>query len=254
MRKQVYLTIDDGPSLDFKEKVDFLYKRHIPATFFCLGEKIKNHKEDVAYAIRKGFLIGNHSFSHKHFSDLSIEEGKDSIQKTDEIIDEVYKLSSIQRPIKVFRFPYFDQGGDISGEDYENKWAKPESEWFLYPRKDRRNTLQVFLSELGYTQPKFRGLNLKFFKDKAMLEYNDVRCTFDQMEYFLGIENAPYGMGKEEAILGRIDEDFPYDGRALNCLETSDIILIHDHERTTELFYKIINKYIEKNFEFLRIE
>jgi hypothetical protein len=92
---------------------------------------------------------------------------------------------------------------------------------------------------------------MKYFTDKNLMEGVDVRCTFDQMEYFLGMENAPYGMSEEEAILGRIDEDVPYGGRSLNCLETSDIILTHDEEKTTELFFKIINRYLEKNFEFM---
>lgn len=106
---------------------------------------------------------------------------------------------------------------------------------------------------MNYTQPLFKDVNIKYFLDKEMFDFLDVRSTFDQMEYFLGVDNAPYGMDKEEAILGRIDEDVPYGGRALNCLDTSDIILIHDHDNTTELYYKIINKYIEKNFEFIKV-
>lgn len=253
MRKQVYLTIDDAPSKDFKEKVDFLYERNIPAVFFCVGENIEKHIDDAVYAIRKGFLIGNHAYIHKHFSDMTIDEGKKSIRQTDEIIDEAYKAAGIKRPIKVFRFPYFDMGGDNSGDDYEGKWSKSENEWFLYPRKERRLAFQAFLKELGYIQPQFEGVNSKYLSDKEMFDFLDVRCTFDQMEYFLGVDNAPYGMEKEEAILGRIDKDVPYAGRGLNCLDTTDIILMHDHENTTELFFKIIDRYIEKNFVFLEI-
>ena len=37
------------------------------------------------------------------------------------------------------------------------------------------------------------GIKLEYFSDKAsMFEYLDVKCTFDQMEYNLGRENAPY--------------------------------------------------------------
>lgn len=254
MIKQVYLTIDDAPGKDFKDKVDFLYQRNIPAIFFCIGEKIKKHLDDVAYAIRKGFLIGNHSYSHKHFSDLTIEEAKESIQMTDDVIEEAYKIAGIERPIKVFRFPYFDQGGDNSGDDYESKWSKPQSEWNLYKRKDRMIALQEFLKQLAYVQPHFKGVNPKYMSDKAIFDFLDVRCTFDQMEYFLDVDNAPYGMDNEEAILGRIDEDVPYDGRTLNCLDTTDIILLHDHDNTTKLFYKIIDRYLDKNLEFLLIE
>lgn len=251
--KKVYLTIDDGPSKDFREKVDFLYERNIPAVFFCLGENLVMHEDDVLNAIRKGFIIGNHSFKHRHFSDMSLEECKESILMTDEIIEILYKRSGSKRPMKLFRFPHFDQGGDISGKAYESKWSKPKSEWFSYKMEDKRTAIQAFLMELGYIQPQFIGINMKFFVDKTLMEGVDVRCTFDQMEYYLGKENAPYGMSKEEAILGRIDEDVPYEGRSLNCLETSDIILTHDEEKTTELFYKIINRYLEKNFEFLKL-
>ena len=44
------------------------------------------------------------------------------------------------------------------------------------------------------------------------------KCTFDQMEYNLGRENAHMGLIVRK-ILGRIDEDAPYEGRALNCLD-----------------------------------
>ena len=252
-RKKIYLTIDDGPSKDFREKVDFLSLRGISAVFFCLGENLEKQEEDILYAITKGFTIGNHSYKHKHFSDMDFEECKDSILKTDEIIELMYQCSCMRRPMKLFRFPHFDQGGDNSGLAYENKWAKPESEWFIYEREDKRTALQSFLRGLGYIQPRFKGINMKFFNDKTLLEGVDVRCTFDQMEYYLEKENAPYGMSKEETIMQRIDENVPYGGRTLNCPKTSDIILVHDHEETSELFYKIINRYQEKNFEFLKI-
>ncbi|NLY47916.1 MAG: polysaccharide deacetylase family protein [Clostridiales bacterium] len=246
MKKQVYLTIDDAPTKYFKDKVDYLYERKIPAIIFCVGSSIEKYMDDVVYAIKKGFLIGNHSYAHEHFSDLTIEQGVESIRKTDRIVDEVYRKAGVQRPMKVFRFPYFDTGANISGTDYESGADSMN--------KERPEAFQAVLKELGYVQPAFRGIKLEYFSDKAsMFEYLDVKCTFDQMEYNLGRENAPYGTNTEEAILGRIDEDVPYEGRALNRPDTTDIILVHDHENTTELFYKLIDRYIEKGFEFLSV-
>ncbi|MCM1988515.1 polysaccharide deacetylase family protein [Oceanirhabdus seepicola] len=253
LTKKVYLTIDDAPSKDFREKVDYLYERNIPAIFFCIGENIIKYEEDVIYAIRKGFIIGNHSFNHKYFSNMTLVECKDSIKKTDDIIEELYIKSNIDRPMKLFRFPHFDQGGDLNSEAYEGKWSKPKCEWSVYEKNDKRLSIQEFLSELGYIQPKFEGINIKFFSDKTLMEGIDIRCTFDQMEYFLDVKDAPYGMYKEESILHRIDEDVPYEGRSLNCYETADIILIHDQEKTTRLFYEIIDRYLEKKFEFLKL-
>jgi peptidoglycan-N-acetylglucosamine deacetylase len=251
--KKVYLTIDDGPSREFREKVDFLYSRDIPAVFFCLGENLVRYEVDVVHAIRKGFIIGNHSFNHRYFSNMSLDDCKASILMADNIIEAVYNKSDRERPMKLFRFPHFDQGGDANSEEYEARWSKPQSEWFFYEREEKRAAIQDFLKELGYIQPEFKGINMKFFADKTLLKGVDIRCTFDQMEYYLGSENALYGMDKEENILGRIEEDVPYQGRSLNCFETSDIILIHDAEDTTELFYKIINRYVEKKFQFLML-
>lgn len=252
-RKKAYLTIDDAPSEDFKDKVDFLYRKNIPAIFFCIGENLLKYKDVVIYAIKKGFVIGNHSYSHRYFSDLSIDDCKSEIQKTDEIIDELYKKSGIKRKIKLFKFPHFDKGGDVSSKEYEEKWSQPQNKWFIYKLEYKHIDLQSFLKKLGYVQPGFQYIDTKWFADKNMLKEIDVRCTFDQMEYWLDINGAPWGMDKENSILGRIDENVPYEGRSLNCLDTSDIILVHDHKNTTALFYKIINLYIKKNIEFLKI-
>ena len=53
--------------------------------------------EEVVYAIRKGYLIGNH-YMLEHFSDLTIDEGISSIRMTDQIIEEAYKIAGIKRP------------------------------------------------------------------------------------------------------------------------------------------------------------
>jgi len=249
--KKVYLTIDDGPSKDFRDKVDFLYQKGIPSIFFCIGKNIIKHEQDIIYAIKKGFIIGNHSFSHSYFSDISLDECKHEIRKTDEIIERLYIESEITRPAKFFRFPYLDGGGDSNSEEYEGKWSKPQSEWLIYKNNDKRLAIQAFLKELGYIQPNFKGININYVIDNHYLDGYDVRCTFNQMEYWFNAESAPWGLNKEEAILARIDEDFPEEGRALNFLGTTDIIMVHDEEITTELFYKIINRYIEKGISII---
>ncbi|MBK9925356.1 MAG: polysaccharide deacetylase family protein [Anaerolineales bacterium] len=250
--KQAYLTIDDAPSRDFTAKMEFLYGHKIPAIFFCEGRFIQQRKEAVCTAIERGFVIGNHAFSHPHFSDRSVEECKQEIQKTDELIESVYRLAGVEWSAKYFRFPYFDSGGDESGTAYESKWNRPASEWFQYSRKERRDELQQYLRELGYRQPRFEGINPKYF-DTNLLADVDVRCTYDQAEYWLNEATAPWGLSEEAVILARIEEDLPYDGRSLNCKDTVDIILVHDHEKTTALFYRIIERYMEKGIQFLPI-
>jgi peptidoglycan/xylan/chitin deacetylase (PgdA/CDA1 family) len=251
--KSAYLTIDDVPSGDFIPKVEYLHLHHIPALFFCVGKSIPGNELSIQYAVERGFLIGNHSFRHPYFSDLSIEDCCQEILKTDQLIDDIYRKAHLPRPAKYFRFPYFDIGGDISGMAYEAKKKKPPAERFKYNRNDKRKKLQQFLHDLGYRQPAFEGINPEFLKDPSILEGIDVRCTFDQAEYWLHEANAPDGLSEEENILARIDENFPYDGCSLNCENTADIILLHDQEKTTDLFFRIIDRYQEKGIQFRQI-
>ena len=253
-KKRVYLTIDDSPTKDFAEKVDYLFKRNIPAVFFCVGEQLLGYRKDAIEAIKKGFIIGNHGMVHNYFSDMDYEECAGSILETDLLIEELYREAGVKRDLKLFRFPHFDQGGDKSSDAYEKRWLKPKKEWTVYHNEEKRVRIQAYLKSLGYEQPWLKGINLKYFYDKNMLAHFDVRWTFDQMEYLFNEADAPFGLGEASTILARMDGNAPYNGLSLNRLDTSDIILLHDQEKTTELFYEIIEKYIEKGFFFESFE
>ena len=138
MMKIAYLTVDDCPSSDFKRKVDFLLLKNIPAIFFCIGKLMEKRKKVIIYAIKKGFIIGNHSYSHIPFSKLSLREAKREIKKTDEIIEQLYKGAGIKRPIKVFRFPNLDKGDGNKNYPFVD-WNNPKVK-----------ALQEYLRKLGY--------------------------------------------------------------------------------------------------------
>lgn len=250
--KKAYLTIDDAPSRDFAGKMEFLHRRGIPALFFCEGRYIQQRERELCVAIERGFLIGNHSFGHPRFSDLSLEECKREILHTDELIDYLYRRMGQQRPAKYFRFPYLDGGGNAGSAMYAGRGG-PASELYRYEEDGRYRELQKYLWELGYRQPQFEGIDLKYFSDQYLLTSVDVRCTYDQAEYWLHKTDAPCGLSTEAAILARIEEDLPYEGRSLNCEDTVDIVLVHDHEHTTHLWYRIMERYIEKGIQFMRI-
>ena len=44
-------------------------------------------------AIRGGFLIANHSFSHPRFSTVDVDEAEREIATTDAVIDNLYRLA-----------------------------------------------------------------------------------------------------------------------------------------------------------------
>ncbi len=61
----VYLTFDDGPTPQITEWVlDILKQHNIKATFFCIGNNIKNNPVIFQKVINEGHAIGNHTFNH----------------------------------------------------------------------------------------------------------------------------------------------------------------------------------------------
>ncbi len=81
-----YLTIDDAPSKVFKEKVDILKRKNIPAIFFCRGDRLQHFMDTAIYAIKNGFILANHAYSHRYFSSLSLKECKEEIYRTDMLL------------------------------------------------------------------------------------------------------------------------------------------------------------------------
>jgi peptidoglycan-N-acetylglucosamine deacetylase len=241
--KKAYLTIDDVPSKYFEDKIDFLKKNAIPAILFCIGNGIDNNINCLAGAVKNGFILGNHSFSHPHFSDLSDDESLAEIKNTDDILTGLYKLAGIPWDKKYFRFPFLDRGGNINARDYENG----------IPASNRNKVMKIqdFLKQLGYVKPDFRNITYKAYHDISPDCFIDAVCTFDQSEYYYGNKNAPYGLGEENAILQRIEEDFPEQGRGLNYPGSNDVILIHDHDYTNDIFFKCVRRYLEKGINFI---
>ena len=233
--KTAYLTIDDAPSNEFKLKVDYLLSKNISTVFFCRGELIKERPEDVIYAIKKGFVIGNHSYNHPHFSRLSNKECFEQIENTDRIIDDVYKKSGIARPIKLFRFPYGDKGG---GDSFKNPWFGGD--------KNHVSSIQDFLRKLGYRQPKLEGINYDWYKKARLAEDADVLWTYDTYDWRLY-----RGLDKLEDIMDKMEQNLPDEFKGLNFSGSRDIILMHDHPGSMDYFKIIIDRLLEKKIKFI---
>lgn len=238
--KKVYLTIDDGPSQDRKEKVDILHEHGIQAIWFCVGADLENRLEDAIYTIKKGGIIGNHSYSHFQFSKMPLEKCFEEILKTDKIIDKIYKKASVKRPIKAFRFPYGDKGEPNPCFD------RPYSE----EGKIKIAKIQAYLRKLGYTQPKFEKVTYNYYRKLGLLDDIDWFWTYDVLEWSAFMKVPVQGVCTLDDVLNRMDLDEPENWRGLNCPDSEDIIAIHDHPETTPMFRPIIERLVGKGLMF----
>jgi len=105
--KTMYLTFDDGPSVENTNRVlDILQERDIKATFFLVGENVRKHPEIVQRIVAEGHTIGIHCDNHDY---KTVYASVDSyIQDFEAAHQTVFDLTGID--VKLFRFP----GGSIN--------------------------------------------------------------------------------------------------------------------------------------------
>ena len=62
--REVWLTIDDGPTADTREILDLFDSRGVKATFFCKGSLAHQSPELIREMVQRGHAVANHSYSH----------------------------------------------------------------------------------------------------------------------------------------------------------------------------------------------
>lgn len=92
----VYLTFDDGPTPHLtKWIIDFLEQEKVLATFFCVGENIKSHPNEIKRLLDKGHQLGSHTMRHEKSSRTKWKDYQESVDECAELIGN-----------KLFRPPY----------------------------------------------------------------------------------------------------------------------------------------------------
>ncbi len=109
-KKEVALTIDDGPSPKTTEKILKILKDNgIRATFFVIGKNAERFPELLKEIAAQGNEIGNHSYSHPNSLLLSPSKLRNELAKTDKIIRKI----TGKKPI-FFRPPSGNFGYNLS--------------------------------------------------------------------------------------------------------------------------------------------
>lgn len=66
LRKQVFLTFDDGPSRNTDLILDILKEYDVKATFFVIGKTDEASKAAYKRIVEEGHTLGMHSYSHAY--------------------------------------------------------------------------------------------------------------------------------------------------------------------------------------------
>lgn len=100
--KEVFLTIDDGPSSNNTLKnLKTLERNGVKATFFVIGKQAEKLPEIIKGLNDSGMSIVNHSYSHDYDSYKSEETCLNDFARCDSVL---FKLLN-KNPLKFIRFP-----------------------------------------------------------------------------------------------------------------------------------------------------
>lgn len=97
--RKVYLTFDDGPSLNTDRILDILNEYGVKATFFVVGKE--GYTEEYQRIVKEGHTLGMHSYSHKYREIYqSLDSYKEDLTRLHSYIYEITGVDS-----HIVRFP-----------------------------------------------------------------------------------------------------------------------------------------------------
>lgn len=86
-KKLIALTFDDGPHPEYTAEIlDILKEYNQKATFFVVGQNVKEYPEILRRTVAEGHEIGGHTYSHRYINRMCDEEFLQDLKKTDEAI------------------------------------------------------------------------------------------------------------------------------------------------------------------------
>lgn len=208
---RAYLTIDDAPTPELPAKLDHLRETAVPALLFCEGRRLAAVPDIARAAVTAGFHLGNHAYSHTHASDLTVDAFRDEIVRTERLIETCYADVGIERPARVFRFPYGDKGGE------------------------HRDVFQEVLTDFDFVPPDRTSFTYEWYHD-AFEGDLDWRWTVDFNDWKV---DSPEGLAAEiEAADERIATPSP------------DIMLFHDAGNDLDCFAACVDMLVDAGVHF----
>ena len=101
--KIIYLTFDCGyENGNTTPILNALKKHNVKATFFVVGNFIKDNPDLITEMVKEGHIVGNHTLTHPDMSGISSME---SFKKQLEGVENLYKEATGESMIKFYRPP-----------------------------------------------------------------------------------------------------------------------------------------------------
>jgi len=107
------LTFDDGPDGTYTPPIlDILEAKHVPATFFVIGENAITHPALLSRIIADGSELGNHSYTHPNMAKVSPFGIRIELATTQRLVE-----AYTGRAMRLFRAPYFGDAEPTTADE-----------------------------------------------------------------------------------------------------------------------------------------
>lgn len=121
-KNKLVLSFDDGPDRKWTPKfLDVLKEEKAPAVFFVIGDEANRAPDILKREYAEGHEIGNHTFTHRNFDDISRTQIRWELNLTQRLIESTLGVKSI-----LFRPPY--------GIDHQPEYAEEVAQ-LPYPQE-----------------------------------------------------------------------------------------------------------------------
>src|SRR5213594_4173387 len=110
--KKIAISFDDGPDPQWTPKIlDILKEKNAPAVFFVIGDPANRRPDILRREYAEGHEIGNHTFTHPKFDEISHTQIRWELNLTQRLIESTLDVKTI-----LFRPPY--------GIDHQPEYAE----------------------------------------------------------------------------------------------------------------------------------
>jgi peptidoglycan/xylan/chitin deacetylase (PgdA/CDA1 family) len=181
--KTMYLTFDDGPIEEQTPWVlDMLDKHGAKATFFCVGENVDRHREIYHETLRRGHVVGNHTYNHVQLLKVGWKAYRENIEKCS--IAGEGKMRFFRPPhgqMTPWRTGAIVGGGlervvfwDVMPEDYDRR-LKPEEVYWNVRENVREGSIVVLHDSIK------SGERMRYTLERILEEYGEKGWKFESI-------------------------------------------------------------------------
>ncbi|HVI05946.1 MAG TPA: polysaccharide deacetylase family protein, partial [Sphingomicrobium sp.] len=115
----IALTFDDGPDPRWTPQIlDILKAKHVPATFFVVGENALTERGLLEREVREGHEVGSHTYTHPNLATVDETRTLFELNATQRLFE-----AFTGRMLKLFRAPFFGDAEPTTADEILPVWS-----------------------------------------------------------------------------------------------------------------------------------